>query len=454
MTIRNNLLKNGVSNIIGKIIRIGEQLFLVPFFISSWGAEYYGEWLTLTIIPSMLAFSDLGFGSSAANKFLLQYAGGNKQGAANTARTGFFVISLIVLFGLLISFILIFILDHFKIFDKSLIDRNQAIMALSFLMLARLITFYNQLYEAFYRAARRASLSINLQSTYSALNIIFGAAVLISGQNIVIYALVNLIVSIFFNPIYNLTAIRLLALGKTHKGKIRKSEIKQIASVGFGYLLSPVWQAIFFQGTTFVVRLTLGPLAVALFNTVRTLTRSANQIFNMITLSAFPEFQFEIGAGNKDKALKIFRLTLALVTFFAIVGTIFLFFFGNWFYAIWTQKALNPPVAMWNIFLIGIGFNAFWWTGTIIFQAYNKPYYFTIAGTLAACISVLLSYFLSIEYGLTGAAIGSFILDFLLAFYVLPKGCLMLGSSLKSLINDFIQKDIPLYKSYIINRIK
>ena len=74
MTLKKRLLKNGLASVFQKGVRVLEQLFLVPFFITAWGAAYYGEWLTLTIIPSVIAFSDLGFGTASANSFVLSYA--------------------------------------------------------------------------------------------------------------------------------------------------------------------------------------------------------------------------------------------------------------------------------------------------------------------------------------------------------------------------------------------
>jgi len=437
MSLKKSLFKNGIASTIQKVIKILEQLLLVPFFISAWGPEYYGEWLTLTIIPSMLAFSDLGFGSSAANKFLLRYAAGDKQDAANTAKSGFVTLSAVVIFSIILSIITLVVLDYFKIFDKSLIKRDDALWAVSFLMIARIICFYQQLYEAFYRAARRAALSINLQTIYSGLNILAGLLVLILGKGIVLFAFTNLVVALLFNPVYIVKAKKILGLNKTHQGHIFKSEIKDIAANGFGYLLQPIWQAIYFQGTTFAVRLALGPLAVTVFNTVRTLTRSVNQAFSLVIASTYPEFQFEIGAGNMEKARKIFRITFEMVLLLAVGGIVFLYTLGPWFYELWTNKALNPPPAMWNIFILGIAFNAVWWTAIIIFQAYNQPYKFTLASTLAAIVSVICSYFLSHAIGLTGAAIGSFVLDFILAFYVLPKACKRIEQPISLLIKDF-----------------
>ncbi|MDO6803814.1 polysaccharide biosynthesis C-terminal domain-containing protein [Wenyingzhuangia sp. 1_MG-2023] len=438
MSLKKNLLKNGIASAVSKGVVIFQQLFLVPFFLSAWGAAYYGEWLTLTIIPTMLAFSDLGFGTAAANSLVLTYASGEKQKAANIAKTGVFIITLMIICGILISALLVFVLDYYGVFEKSLIERQDAILAISILMVARILNFYQQLFDAYYRSARRASLSINLLSLQSALIILSGLFVLLSGGGIVQFALVNLLVAIVFNPLYAYIAKKVLALHKTHSGIVKKKEIREITGKGLGYLMSPIWQAILFQGTTFVVRILLGPEAVAIFNTVRTVTRVVNQAYSMIISTFLPELQFEIGAGNMGKARKVFRVSLGLSITIALAGSFFLYFFGLWFYELWTSNALKPPNMMWNIFISGIIFNAIWWTTSFVFTAMNKPYEMAVAGVIAASISVIISYFFAKYFGLTGAAIGSVIMDVLLFLYIFPKSCKLLEQSLSSLFKEII----------------
>lgn len=444
MSVKKKLVKNGIAASLQKGVRVLDQLLLVPFFITSWGAAYYGEWLTLTIIPTILGFSDLGFGTAAANSFVLKYAANDKQGAANIAKSGFLTISILIIASLLVSVILIATLNYFQLFDKSLIDKDQAIIAVSLLMVARIISFYQQLYEAYYRATRRASLSINLQSGYAALNLTVGMIVLIMGGDIVLFSLTTLIITIGFTILYIIVAKNILPISKEYLGVIYMSDIKLMINKGFGFLMSPVWQAIYFQGTTFVVRIVLGPEAVAIFNTVRTLTRTINQGYSLIISAIIPELQFEIGAGNMEKARKIFRIALSLVVMIALVGSVFLFIFGSWFYELWTQKALILSPMMLNIFIIGIVFNAVWWTSSFIFSVMNRPYDFAWAGVLSALLSVVASYFLALQFGLIGAAIGSLLMDVILFFYVLPKSCKLLDQSLSQLINESIKdfKDI------------
>jgi O-antigen/teichoic acid export membrane protein len=439
MSLKKNLLKNGLASAIQKVIKITEQLLLVPFFISAWGAAYYGEWLTLTIIPTVLGFSDMGFGSAAANKFILRYTSGDKDGAANTAKSGLLIISIAVLFSILLSMIIIYLADRYNLFNKSLIKRYDAILAVSFLMIAKILCFYQQMFEAFFRAERKAALSINLMNIYGILAIVVSLIVLVFHKGVIFYALSYLSITIFFNLVYSGIATRILKVNVLKEGKVYLKEIKDIAKNGIGYLLSIIWQSIYFQGTTFVVRIALGPIAVTIFNTVRTLSRSVNQLIILISAATYPELQYEIGANNLNKARKIFRISLLTTFSVSIIGIFFLLIFGLDFYKIWTHKSLVVPFNMWIVFLVSILFNSLWWVSINIFHAYNKPYKYTIAGFFCAILSVASSYFLSTFLGLFGAAIGSFLLDFLLTFYVLPNGLKQIGQSYKTIFSDIFE---------------
>lgn len=453
MSVKKKIINNGIASTLQKGVKVAEQLLLVPFFISAWGAAYYGEWLTLTIIPSVLGLSELGFGTATCNSFVLKYASGDKEGAANVAKTGFVIISVMVLMFILLSFVTIYLLNFNGVFDKTLIDKNQAIISVSFLLLARIMGFYMPLYESHFRAARRASLGLNILSIYAAINLAVGVALLLLKYDIVIYALSNLIISAIFTIIYAAIAVKTLPINKEYKTIFLKSEAVIITRNGFGYLLSPIWQAIFFQGTTFAVRLTLGPLAVTIFNTVRTLTRAITQANTIVSYTIMPELQYEMGAGNYTQVKKLFRLGIITIFAIAIVGVIFLLIGGPWFYELWTNKTLNPPETMWNVFVMCILFNGMWGFGSDVLIAANRPYDFTIIATLVAIISVLSTYFLAKYFGLTGASYSSLILEVTLFIYILPKSIKLIEYTIKDLLLQIIN-DINNFKRITINKCK
>ncbi|MBT2159746.1 lipopolysaccharide biosynthesis protein [Zobellia barbeyronii] len=434
MSLKKRLLNNGIASVFQKSVRVLEQLILVPFFISAWGAAYYGEWITLTIIPTVIGFSDMGFGTAAANSFVLSYASDKKQEAANISKTGMYIITVMIGIAMLLSIVTIYFLNYFEVFEKSLIHKTDAIIAVSILILARLLNFYSQLFQAYYRSAQKAAMSMNLLSIYAALNLGAGLFVLLLGYGVVQFALSQLLVVLAFNFFYWIKGKQVLGLFKTHKGKRDRLIQKNITKKGLGYLMSPVWQAIYFQGTTFIVRIVLGPEAVAIFNTVRTLSRSLNQLFFMIKAAIFPELQFEIGKQNWLTAQKIYRVAMLSVFLMSSIGFILLSIFGLWFYRIWTNNELEVPKAVWYLFISGMLLNSLWWTTEMVFGAVNKPRKMAMYGIGASLFSVVLTYVFSKQYGLVGAAMGAVSLEIILVFLVIPAGSKLMGMSPKELL--------------------
>ena len=430
---KNIFLKNGLAAFLQKIIKTIDQLILIPFFITAWGAGFYGDWLTIMVVPTMIGFSDMGFGTSAANYFVLERAAGNKKNSEDIFASGFFAISVVVFLGIILSIGILIFGANLKIFSMSLIPTKDAIFAVSAMMAARFFAFYQQLYEARFNAARKSYLSILAQASYSLFGMIVNIVILSMGFGVVIFSFANLVVTVIYTVLYVVFAKKVLPVDLKTKPVVNKSDLRKIFKNGIAYLMAPVWQAIFFQGTTIVVRVILGPVAVTVFNTVRTVTRVVNQVYTMIISATLSELQFEIGRGNFLSARKIFRIGLLLTFLIAFLGMILLFFFGEYVYEFWTKKSLNPSTSIWNIFILGILFNSLWWPASFVFQAANKPRDLAISGVIAAIISVATSYFLTVIYGLSGAAVGSVMMDFLLCLYVLPRSCKLIGQSIFNL---------------------
>lgn len=434
--LKKNIFKNGIATALQKMVAVGEQLLLVPFFINAWGVEYYGEWITLTIIPTVLSFSNFGFGTAASNSFVLNYVAGKVQVAANYFKTGFIIISGSIIFGFILTAFVLYILDLLDVFNKSLILRNDAILAVTLLIVARLFNFYNQLFTAHFIAVRKAALSINLLTINKGLILTGSLIVLLLGYGIVEFACVQLITILIFNVFYGLKGHKMLTFDDTLQSKYIRSYSREIIRKGFGFLMAPIWQVIYFQGTIFVVRIVLGAEAVVVFSTVRKLTRTINQIFIMINGTVFPELQYELGKGNIIKAQNLFKTSILVVFIIAFLGVLFLGVFGLWFYEIWTSNQLEVPIIMWYVFIVGILFNALWWTSGMVFRALNKPRYFAKLGVISAFISVIVSYMLSVPYGLNGVAMGTLVLELIMAIFLLPKACKLMGIQSREIIKD------------------
>lgn len=425
MGVVKGIISNGLANIVQKLVRIADQLLLVPFFLTHWGGETYGEWLTLTIIPSVLAFSDLGIGSSVSNSFVLAYASGDKQKSANINKSGFLITSISVFLGVLLTAFVITICVKFDLFDKSHIQASDAMFAVIFMMAAKLLTFFNQIVEGYFRAVRKAAMGSLMASGANILNVIVGLIVLQLGCNVASFAFSQLVVSLCFTIFYTIIGRRLVCFDNC-RGVIIKSDVKDLVKKGVGYMTTPIWQCVYFQGSTFVVRLVLGAEAVAAFNTIRTVCRSVNQIFSVLNASIFPDLQYEYGRGNLPLVQKLFRIAVISSFIVGFCGFIVLSLWGLELYGWWTQSVLSVSQDVWFVFLVGVLLNAVWWTSTVTYRMTNKPYHFAIASTITAFCSVALSYFLAKFFGLLGAAIGCTIFEFVMALFVLPDSCKLL----------------------------
>lgn len=427
---KNNIAKgiigNGLAQITLKVIRVMEQLLLVPFFLLAWGDAYYGEWLTLSIIPSILGFTDLGIGAAAGNTFVLAYTGNNKQHAANIRKSGIVIITCSILFGAILTFIVLWAAKEFHLFDKTLISAKDAIVAVSLLMSAKLFSFFHQFIEGYFRGVRKAALGSFIYSIHPAANLLAGFCVLYAGCGIIGYALSQFIASVLFTTAFLIVGNQMIDFNGC-KGRLIFSDVKTIAMKGLGYMMNPIWQSVFFQGSTLVVRMTLGPESVAIFNTARTACRSVTQIFNIIAGSVFPELQYEYGKGNTPIVHRLFRMAIRTSIVVGVVGCILLYFFGLDVYNLWTHNMLTLTSGIWLIFIIGVFFNAIWWTGIISYSITNKPYHFAVASIISASLSVLASYCLSVCWGLCGAVLGTTLFELIMIIYVLPDSCNLLG---------------------------
>ena len=437
MSTKRNIIYNGIANIGSRLVRIADQLLLVPFFLTYWGSEYYGEWLTLSIIPSVLALSDMGFGTSASNSFVLAYASGDRQKAADVYKSGVWIVTGSVIAGVLLSALFLLIATQVGLLSKSLIPLSDVVYAVIFLMASKLVSFYLQFYDGFYRARRKAALSINLLTADGILKIVAGIVVLVLGYGVVMFAIVQFVVAVLFVSFFALYALCMVK--DLPKGHYNSSDAKTIVTKGLGFMMTPIWQSIYFQGSTFAVRVVLGAEAVAVFNTVRVVCRSVNQVYSIVNNSIFPELQYEVGRNNMVLARRIFVKSVRMVFILAVLGVLLLALFGPALYAWWTKGQLAVSDTVWYLFMSGIIFNAIWWTAGCVFRAINEPHRFAIYGLACSLISVICSYLLSHTMGIAGATTGYVIMDVLMALLVLPYACKKMGVPL---INIFRIKNV------------
>jgi len=172
---RNRILKNGLASFVQKILRICDQIVLIPLFLSAWGPEYYGEWLTLMAIPTALAFLDLGFGSAAANAMVLASSGGRDDDFRKYFYHGIVAISVAIATVFIVGLVTAVIAIRFDWLAGSVINTKEAAWAVALMLGARALAFYQQLGEGLFISKRLAHLGMNLHACHAFINILVSA---------------------------------------------------------------------------------------------------------------------------------------------------------------------------------------------------------------------------------------------------------------------------------------
>jgi O-antigen/teichoic acid export membrane protein len=88
------------ANGFARLMRIAEQLLLIPLLLAAWGVDRYGEWIALTSLAMFATFANLGVGHAAGSDIVLRHAGGDVHGAARSNFTALAVLTLLIGAGL------------------------------------------------------------------------------------------------------------------------------------------------------------------------------------------------------------------------------------------------------------------------------------------------------------------------------------------------------------------
>lgn len=438
MSLRRQLVLNSGAVLLQKGIIALQHLLLVPFFIASWGAAVYGEWLTLSAVPAALAFCNLGLGSAAANTFVLRFLDGDVNGAQRAMRAGQLLLTVVVGVGVLVALPGLWWLGQSGVMGALQVHGQTALLVVALLAAASLVSFFDQLNDGWFRAARCAHVAIAWDAGTALVRIGVFVVLLVAGKPMVWLAAAELVLSTTSTLGLRLLGCRLLPQVRPSAARLVPGELRWLFGKGLAFMMEPVRRSIYLEGTILVTRVVLGAEAVAMLGTLRTLANSVGQLYNAVQAIIFPELQHALAQRAMASAQRLFQLALGTSVALTGAGVLGLALAGPWAYAHWTAGQLSPPGHAWWLLLAGVVANACWWPAAAAFRAVNQPERYAIVGVIASIIAVGLAASCAGPLGIAGPLVGLLTMELLMAVYVLPTSCQIVGQRLSTLPRDIL----------------
>jgi len=156
--VRRRIRSAFVAYLFARTIRVAEQIVLVPLFLSSWGAQSYGEWLALAALAGFAAMANLGVGQAAATEVILQSTRNEFSKASRVVVTSLVTIVASIAASLVVLGLILALADLRALAGIGLDDMPTPVLLVIMLAGATLITFLSEPLAGALSAASGAAL--------------------------------------------------------------------------------------------------------------------------------------------------------------------------------------------------------------------------------------------------------------------------------------------------------
>jgi O-antigen/teichoic acid export membrane protein len=451
---KRRLLLGFIVNWIGKLATSIIQLVQVPVFLHFWNTPLFGEWLILNSIPAYLSFSSIGFGNVAGNEMTMMVARNDRESALRVFQSCWWLIVLICATVIILFSGTLYFLPAARLLKLTYINEYDTKWIIFYLGLSVLFGQIEQLLQSAYRCIGRYPYGTSLKTALSF--IAFGGMIasVALGKGPRTAALVFAAINTAGTALLCLFVrhdIPWLQFGWKHASF---AEIRRLAPFAVAYMGFPIGNALNISGTLLAVGYALGPVAVVVFGTARTVSRVALQMVSMMNITFEPEMSIAYGAGNYELIRTLLRRACQLALIVAIVVVLIMMTFGPWFLTHWTGGHVPPSRPLLSILLLVVVFYSLWSTSAALITSTNQhqrlaTYY--LVGTSLTCV---LCYVFARIWGLYGAAASLLIAELVMNLYVVPASLRIARETLPAFLAGLLHYPPSLRPAALIARLR
>lgn len=456
MSVKRGLIKNLLAGLWSRGATIIFRLVQVPLIVTALGVDEFGRWLVLYSLPSWLTLANMGFGSVASNEMTMSVANGDIPKARQVFSTTLAIITLIGIIGTILTLSVVFFIPWESFLKASSGRHKEFSLAALFLAVTVFVSFYFDAFGGRFRAARKGHMMVLIASFFPWLSLLGMIIALQFTKRFDYIAFSQMMAAILFAVVYSWLSRRSMRDLYFSFKQIKMAGSGGLFRKGLAFQAFPFGNALIFQGNIIIVQFILGPAAVALFGTVRTLVRTVNQAMEMINQAIWPEMSHLFGAGDLKGAAKLHRNGVAGSILLSGLGLICLIFFGRTFYMLWVGSSIDLPQYLLLLFLLPIPFNALWLTSSVVHMSSNQHEGLAVRYLTATILSTIACLALSYFFGLAGASVSTVVADIILIPYVLKNSLTLTQDTFQEFYHGVVNglKELPFTTNKLIKKLK
>ncbi len=384
------------ANSFGMAITIGIQLVSLPVFLHYWDTSAYGVWLMLSAIPAYLSMADVGMVTAAGNKMTMAM-GKDDVPEANRVFQSAQMFMAIVCGSLALIVVPLVLLAPLPGLET--MDQRVALSALSTGVLAAL---FGGLTDAAFKSTQRyatGAMLANYVRLGEWLGSMLGLMLLGSFAAVALSALAMRLIGTVTTMVLAIKGSHGLRWGMY---AAEGAEIRAMVKPAVSFMAFPLANALSFQGVTLLVGALFGPVAVALFNTYRTIARVAVQVTAVLSHALWPEFSRLFGQGGFAALERLYRRTSLLGVAQSLFLSLVIYFMSPWLLRIWTHGAIQFVPSLMLLMLLYAAVGGIWHIPRVLLMATNQHINLAYWSLAMAVLTVGLAWLMGSAFHLNG----------------------------------------------------
>jgi O-antigen/teichoic acid export membrane protein len=446
------LLKGTGAQAFSQLVQISIRLSEVPLFLFFWGTQLYGEWLMLSAVPLYLSFSDGGFAGAACREMTMRSGSGDKKGVVAVFQSTWLLLVFISGSAYMLTFVIVGVLPIKEILGFTVLDVNEIRSVILLLVAHVLIGFQGGLLNGGFWVSGRYPTGMYFLSLTRILEFSGLSISVIMGGGPVEAAIGYLIGRVCGTTLMLYGQRRATPWLRHGFSRVSITELRKLIVPAFASLAFPLGNALNIQGMRLAVGISLGPTAVAIFSTLRTLSRLVIQPRAIINQLFQPELSLSFGANDMSLFRHLFRKSCQFsfwgcFLFCVLVGPITHFLFP-----FWSGGKLTIDWLTYSVLLLAAFVNGIWYTALLVPYATNQHgslslYYASVYGAIA----LIFGYHFSSAMGIVGAAIALLLVESLMSTIVVHTSIRLAGVSFSHWLRSILQPPVGFIFSTPLN---